>query len=74
MTWVSGGSHAGHPNDDYAARMVQGDYPRWTQGHELTLVPLEPISAGEDEGADATFAIVAPWLKEVWDDPELDTG
>jgi hypothetical protein len=74
MTWVSGGSHAGHPKDDYAARMVQGDYPRWTQGHELTLVPLEPISAGEVEGGDATFAITAPWLKQVWSDPELDTG
>ena len=27
-TWVSGGSHAGHPKDDYAAHTVQSDYPR----------------------------------------------
>ena len=29
-TWVSGGSHAGHVKDDPAARLVQGDYQRWT--------------------------------------------
>jgi hypothetical protein len=74
MTWVSGGSHAGHPKDDYAARMVQGDYPRWTEGGDVVLVPLEPIASGEDSGGDAEFAIVAPWFKEVWDDPEFDTG
>ncbi|HYU61292.1 MAG TPA: hypothetical protein VEK39_11070 [Solirubrobacterales bacterium] len=74
VTWVSGGSHAGHAKDDVGARMVQGDYPRFTDPDHLTLVPLEPIAAGEDPGSDAEFAILAPWLKEVWGDPEFDTG
>ncbi len=70
-TWVSGGSHAGHVKDDPAARLVQGDYQSWTTPDGLTLVPLEPIAA---EDADAEFAIVAPWLKEVWHDAEYDSG
>lgn len=73
-TWVSGGSHAGHVKDDPTARLVQGDYPRWTPPDGLTLIPLEPIAGGEDDGSDAEFAITAPWLKEVWGDPEFDTG
>jgi len=73
-TWVSGGSHAGHVKDDVAARIIRGDYPRATPPDGLTLIPLEPIAAGEDEGSDAEFAITAPWLKEVWRDPEFDTG
>ena len=71
VTWVSGGSHAGHVKDDPAARLVQGDYQRWTTPEGLTLIPLEPIAA---EDADAEFAIVAPWLKEVWGDAEFDSG
>lgn len=73
MTWVSGGSHAGHVKDDYAARMVQGDYPRHTPPDKLTMIPLEPIARGE-EGEQPEFAIVPPWLKEVWRDGEFDTG
>jgi hypothetical protein len=71
ITWVSGGSHAGHVKDDPAARLIQGDYQRWTEPGGLTLVPLEPIAS---EDADAEFAIVAPWLKEVWRDGEFDSG
>jgi hypothetical protein len=70
-TWVSGGSHAGHVKDDAAARLVQGDYQRWTTPEGLALIPLEPIAA---EDGDTQFAIVAPWLKEVWHDGEHDTG
>ena len=50
---------------------MQGDYQSWTTPEGLTLVPLEPIAA---EDADAEFAIVAPWLKEVWHDAEFDSG
>lgn len=70
-TWVSGGSHAGHVKDDPGARLIKGDYQRWTEPEGLTLVPLEPI-AQEDPGTE--FAIVAPWLKEVWHDAEFDSG
>jgi hypothetical protein len=73
-TWVSGGSHAGHAEDDVGARIVQGDYPRFTDPDHIALIPLEPIADGEDAGSDAIFAIVAPWFKEVWDDPEFETG
>jgi Flp pilus assembly pilin Flp len=71
VTWVSGGSHAGHVKDDLAARAVQGDYRRWTTPNGLTLIPLEPIAAEDPE---VEFAIVAPWLKEVWHDAEFDSG
>ncbi len=71
ITWVSGGSHAGHVKDDPAARLIQGDYQRWTEPGGLTLVPLEPIAS---QDANAEFAIVAPWLKEVWRDGEFDSG
>ena len=57
--------------DDPAARLVQGDYQSWTTPEGLTLIPLEPIAA---EGGDTEFAIVAPWLKEVWHDAEYDSG
>jgi hypothetical protein len=71
VTWVSGGSHAGHVKDDLTARAVQGDYRRWTTPDGLMLIPLEPIAAEDPE---AEFAIVAPWLKEVWHDAEFDSG
>jgi hypothetical protein len=71
MTWVSGGSHAGHVSDNPDARLVQGDYRRWTPPGGLALAPLEPIAAEE---GDVEFAIVAPWLKEVWSDGEFDSG
>ena len=70
-TWISGGSHAGHVKDDPAARLVQGDYQRWTEPEGLTLVPLEPVAS---EDGDTDFAIVPPWLKEVWRDGEYKTG
>jgi hypothetical protein len=70
-TWVSGGSHAGHVKDEPVRRLMNGDYPRWTEPGGMTLVPLEPIAAGD---ADAEFAIVAPWLKEVWHDAEFASG
>lgn len=56
---VSGGSHAGN-----AAGIPRIDH--FTPGRRVHLIPLEPIAAHEH----ATFAIVPPWLKEVWRDPE----
>jgi hypothetical protein len=56
---VSGGSHAGN----------LGGFPRFerlTPGWRVRLVPLEPIAA---EGGHR-FAVVPPWRKEVWLDPE----
>jgi hypothetical protein len=55
---VSGGSHAGN-----AIGLVNSD--RFTPGRRVHLVPLEPLAA---DGA--RFAISAPWLKQVWLDPE----
>jgi hypothetical protein len=55
---VSGGSHAGN-----AIGSANSD--RFTPGRRVHLVPLEPLAA------DGTrFAISAPWLKQVWLDPE----
>jgi hypothetical protein len=56
---VSGGSHAGN-----AAGAPRGS--RFTPGRRVHLIPLEPIAADSH----ATFAVVPPWLKEVWRDPE----
>jgi hypothetical protein len=56
---VSGGSHAGN-----AAGIPHVGH--FTPGRRVHLIPLEPIAADEH----ATFAIVPPWLKEVWRDPE----
>jgi hypothetical protein len=72
VIWVSGGSHAGHVRDN-AAKLADGDYPRATPAGRLTLIPLEPMARGEG-GAPPSFAIVPPWLKQVWGDPEFDTG
>ncbi|HEY2479088.1 MAG TPA: hypothetical protein VGI17_10195 [Solirubrobacterales bacterium] len=58
---VSGGSHAGN-----AAGAPRGS--RFTPGRRVHLIPLEPIAADEH----ATFAVVPPWLKEVWRDPEAE--
>jgi hypothetical protein len=55
---VSGGSHAGNVGDDRGSRFVPG--------RRVHLVPLEPIAAHSH----STFAVVPPWLKEVWRDPE----
>jgi hypothetical protein len=56
---VSGGSHAGN-----AAGIPHVD--RFTPGRRVHLIPLEPIAAGDA----STFAIVPPWRKKVWHDPE----
>ena len=61
--FVSGGSHAGSASGD------PNDVARWTPGHRLLLVPLEPIAAG---GERAGFAIPPPWRKRLWRDPEAD--
>jgi hypothetical protein len=59
---VSGGSHAGNVGG--------GDHgTRFIPGRRVHLVPLEPIAAHSH----STFAVVPPWLKQVWLDPE-DTG
>lgn len=55
---VSGGSHAGNVGHDRGTRFVPG--------RRVHLVPLEPIAAYTH----STFAVVPPWLKEVWRDPE----
>lgn len=56
---VSGGSHAGS---------VTGivHFERLARGHSVHLVPLEAIAATSR----ARFAIVPPWRKRAWFDPE----
>jgi hypothetical protein len=56
---VSGGSHAGNVGDD-------GHGSRFIPGRRVHLVPLEPVAAHSH----STFAVVPPWLKQVWSDPE----
>lgn len=63
--FVSGGSHAGNVRAD------PRDIDRITPAGRLTLIPLEPIAAGE-EGPPPGFAISAPWLKQVWWNPEAE--
>lgn len=58
---VSGGSHAGN-----AAGEPRGT--RFIPGRRVHLIPFEPIAADSH----ATFAVVPPWLKEVWRDPEAE--
>jgi hypothetical protein len=60
--FVSGGSHAGN------ARALILDYARLTPARRLQLIPLEPLA--HDRGA--RFAIVPPWAKQVWRDPEAE--
>jgi hypothetical protein len=55
---VSGGSHAGNLGHERGTRFIPG--------RRVHLVPLEPIAAHSH----ATFAVVPPWLKQVWRDPE----
>jgi hypothetical protein len=55
---VSGGSHAGNVGHDRSTRFIPG--------RRVHLVPLEPIAAHTH----STFAVVPPWLKQVWRDPE----
>lgn len=60
LLFVSGGSHAG------SAIGTEGP-DRLTPGRRVHLIPLEPIAAADD----STFAISAPWQKQVWRDPEV---
>jgi hypothetical protein len=57
--FVSGGSHAGNAVDLPRTS-------RFTPGHRVHLIPLEPIAAGDT----TRFAVSPPWLKKVWFDPE----
>ncbi len=41
--------------------------PRWTPASQLTLVPIETL---DDDALRTSFAIVPPWRKEVYTDPE----
>lgn len=59
--FVSGGSHAG------SARGDPRDVGRITPRGRLRLIPLEPLA-----GRRQVFAVSAPWLKEVWTDPEAE--
>jgi hypothetical protein len=58
---VSGGSHAGNATGEPRGT-------RFTPGPRVHLIPLEPIAADSH----ATFAVIPPWLKEVWRDPEAE--
>jgi hypothetical protein len=55
---ISGGSHAGNVGHDRGTRFIPG--------RRVHLVPLEPIATHSH----STFAVIPPWLKEVWRDPE----
>ena len=57
---VSGGSHAGN------SRGIP-DLDRITPGNRVHLIPLERLL---DAGENSRFAVVPPWLKRVWSDPE----
>jgi hypothetical protein len=79
-TFVSGGSHAGHvhePGDPQAGGgRRHGDAPlpvvgpapsRWTPADHLELIPIETLSPAARR---SPFAIVPPWRKLVYFDPE----
>jgi hypothetical protein len=59
---VSGGSHAGN------SRGIP-DLDRVTPGDRVHLIPLERLL---DAGESSRFAVVPPWLKRVWSDPEAE--
>ena len=61
--FVSGGSHAGGVRGDAA------DVGRITPRGRVRLVPLEPIARS---GRPPVFAVAAPWVKQVWWDPEAE--
>jgi hypothetical protein len=58
--YVSGGSHAGHVHEDRRA-------PRWTPADRLTLIPIETLGPAARR---TRFAVVPPWRKPVYHDPE----
>jgi hypothetical protein len=59
LLFVSGGSHAGN------TAAVEGSN-RFIPGRRVHLIPLEPIATSDE----STFAIVPPWQKHLWRDPE----
>lgn len=61
LLFVAGGSHAGNT-------LGLADVGRFTPGRRVHLIPLEDIAATST----AQFAISAPWLKDVWLDPEAE--
>ncbi len=64
LEYVSGGSHAGHVHDD------DPEVPsRWTPPGALELIPIEALSRADRR---TRFAIVPPWRKEVYRDPESE--
>ena len=76
-TFVSGGSHAGHVYEPPPVRTVRGIRqtsqvpaserpPRWTPGDRLELIPIETLAPA------ARLAIVPPWRKPVYRDPESE--
>jgi hypothetical protein len=83
--YVSGGSHAGHVHEGRGIRLRGGgrrlvgslpgevgerDRPtRWTPGGRLSLIPIETLGVSE---LSKQFAVVPPWLKPVYLDPESD--
>lgn len=57
---ISGGSHAG--------RVGSGDgATRWTDARSIRLIPIELLG---DAHRSTSFAVVPPWLKRVYSDPE----
>jgi hypothetical protein len=60
--YVSGGSHAGNAR---AIRRATRTTPR----ERLRLIPLEPIVARRPS---ERFAVIPPWRKDVWRDPEAE--
>jgi hypothetical protein len=63
MLLVSGGSHAGNA-------IGIPDVDRLVPGPRVHLVPLEAVA--EEAGESYRFAVVPPWLKRVWRDPEAE--
>ena len=60
---VSGGSHAGNA-------IGIPDVDRLVPGRRVHLVPLEAVA--EERAGAYRFAVVPPWLKRVWLDPEAE--
>ena len=61
--YVSGGSHAGHVHEDHEPSPPS----RWTPSDRLTLVPIETL---DGPARRTRFAVVPPWRKPVYRDPE----
>jgi hypothetical protein len=59
--YVSGGSHAGHVHEERRLSL------RWTPADRLPLIPIETLDAAARR---TPFAVVPPWRKPVYRDPE----